>query len=392
VHYNEQQKQIIYNNDKHVLVLAGAGCGKTSTIIARINYLVAYTQTQARDILCLTFSNKAAKEMKERLTNEHIYVGTFHKFSLDSLGMDSSHIAVNVLGYSAEELKSISLYKNKASKKKPLVYNTYQKELESLGLIDFDDMLINFYEYLLNSRLSFNYKYIFVDEFQDTNLLQYQILQLLAPKANIFAVGDPDQAIYAFRGANRFIINEFIKDFKPKQYFLLLNYRCCVNIINCANSLINQNIFRIKKELLPTKEALGLVFINSFNNELDKVEFIIHQLYTNINQYIGILYRLNKSSFLLRERLDGLYTLTNYRLLSIHQAKGLEFDIVFLIDCNDSCFPGNVEHQFDIEEERRILFVGASRARYQLYFLYQKDKGRLSRLIRKISFINPKRP
>jgi DNA helicase-2/ATP-dependent DNA helicase PcrA len=381
VNYNNEQLQIIHSDSPHILVLASAGSGKTATLIGRINYLLQELNVQCQQILCLTFTHRAAHEVMRRLKKD-IWVSTFHKFALAHINIQDFNLLGENNIFTKAEMKNISLYKNHYSSRKPLVYEQYQKFLLDHHCWDFDDLLVILQQKLVNKELIFDYHYIFIDEFQDTNNLQYECLKLLAQNSKVFAVGDPDQAIYAFRGANRRIINFFKNDFNPQQYLLINNYRSSKEIIDFCNNLIQRNIFRTPKNLISTKPKSGLVEIIKVFDQQALVNFIIDTLRNEYPQDWALLYRVNKSSFFLREKLADFYTLNNYLLLSIHQAKGLEFDNVMIIDCNDAMTPGIVENIMELEEERRILFVGCSRARAKLILLYQQQIGPLSRFLR----------
>jgi DNA helicase-2/ATP-dependent DNA helicase PcrA len=382
--YNEQQEKIIKSNEKHILVLASAGSGKTSTLIARVNYLLNEALIAPQSILVLTFSNKASKELHSRLKNPSVTVSTFHKFALDNIKSESLLLDQQVNNFTKEEIKNISLYKNSYSHHKPLIFDKYDKFLKTNNLIDFDDMLNILYEKLSKKQVNFSFSHIFIDEFQDTNNISYEILKLINKEAFIFAVGDPDQAIYAFRGANLKIIDQFIKEYHPTMYFLTFNYRSYQKIIILANEVIKKNVFRIKKDLVGTKTNEGLLNISSFKSEEFLVDYVINTLYENKNSKYCILYRINKSSFLLRSKLEHLYSLTNYTLMSIHQSKGLEFDNVIILDANDINIPGDSLNLVTLEEERRIFFVAITRSRKSLLILSNEQKGPVTRFIKNI--------
>jgi DNA helicase-2/ATP-dependent DNA helicase PcrA len=248
-----------------------------------------------------------------------------------------------------------------------------------MNLLDFDDLLTILYKKMLNGEISFEYKYVFVDEFQDTNEVQYLIVKQLSIKASILCVGDPDQSIYAFRGANRLIINKYIGEFKPDTFFLTNNYRSDKNIINFANGLMKNNIFRIKKHLVGLSEHSGVLEVIKYTNIENRNDIIMNKIKNLSTKDICVLYRVNKSAFSLRKIMNDFFS-DKFNIMSIHQSKGLEFDYAFIIDCNDDKIPGYVFSLTQLEEERRIFFVAITRARRGLFLLYDENQ-KISRFI-----------
>jgi DNA helicase-2/ATP-dependent DNA helicase PcrA len=298
---NENQLKPVLDTEGAVLVTAGAGSGKTRVLTSRIAYLVNDKGVYPYNILAITFTNKAAKEMKERLSkmidnSDKMWVCTIHKMCVQMLrffgeklgyndrftiysdnekdrvlkklfayyNIDNDKIIKNVkyhinhakmLGESSDEYAA----KNADAKfidETLKIYSAYEKELKASNALDFDDLLIKTYELLACHKdvldyYSDKFKYIHVDEFQDTNSLQYNIIKLLTVKnKNIFAVGDDDQSIYGWRGAEIENILGFEKDFKgAKLYKLEQNYRSTKNILDAANHVIKNNKTRRAKRL-----------------------------------------------------------------------------------------------------------------------------------------------
>lgn len=333
-----------------VMVFAGAGSGKTRTLTYRIINMILNEHISPYNILAITFTNKATNEMKERLEQyidvnvKSVTISTFHSLCAKILRRD-----IGCLGYSnsftiiddEDQLKIIGdILKEKGRDRKEArhvqkvinyckcfslkpddpsvesIYLEYEKQMKELDMLDFEDLLIKVYElFTTHEEVLFKYqerfKFILVDEFQDTNLIQYKIIKLIAMKyQNIFVVGDDDQSIYSFRGTNYENINLFKEDFPLYQKFTLTqNYRSSQNILNYTNRLISKNVNRESKELF--SEIVGnnddVVLFQAFD-ERDEVEYVINQIQvmkSGLNSYkdFAILYR---SSMLLRNFELGL--------------------------------------------------------------------------------------
>jgi len=297
---NSAQREAVEHIDGAMLILAGAGTGKTKTLTTRLAYLVGEVGIDPANTLTLTFTNKAASEMRERalklMPNKVSYpplLCTFHKFGLlflkfhiEKLGRPNSFVIIDsddkkrLIRSIAKELKidlnisfiasEISKYKNsllapetviaKAElpdyKKVASAYEKYQANIVENNLVDFDDLLMLTHQILnenddIRKETSDRYRYIMVDEYQDTNELQFQLLQLLASEHNnLCVVGDDDQSIYGWRGANIRNILEFADNFKAcKTVKLETNYRSTEPILNAANALIDNNTGRMGKNL-----------------------------------------------------------------------------------------------------------------------------------------------
>ena len=350
---NEQQKKAATHIDGALLILAGAGSGKTKTITTRLAYLLNLGIDPA-NTLTLTFTNKAASEMRQRalsMIENNIphppLLVTFHKFGLLFLKLyihlikrDNNFVIIDkddqkkILKQISTELppnymsKEISRYKNSFLspdevyalandtnyKKMAHIYDKYQNYLIENNLVDFDDLLLLSYKILdendeLADEISNRYQYIMVDEYQDTNEIQLLLLKKLCKTHNnICVVGDDDQSIYGFRGANHKNILEFEKDFNAKVIKLELNYRSTNQILNAANSLISFNKNRYNKKLISALGDGKEVRVIGKYNELTEAETIAKEIKSLINQGvnpkdIAILYRINALS---RSIEDGL--------------------------------------------------------------------------------------
>ena len=350
---NDAQRVAATHIDGALLILAGAGSGKTKTITTRLAYLLSLGIDPA-NTLTLTFTNKAASEMRQRalamidnnLAHPPLLL-TFHKFGLLFLKLyihlinrkntfviidsdDQKKILKSIstdlpLSFVSKEISKyknsflnadevFSLAKDTTYKKLAHIYDKYQKYLVENNLVDFDDLLLLTYTILnenddLCKEISDKYKYIMVDEYQDTNEIQLLLLKKLCrTHNNICVVGDDDQSIYGFRGANHKNILNFEKDFDAKIIKLETNYRSTNQILNAANSLISFNKMRYDKKLL---SALGngkeIELLKNYN-EIAEAEAIAKRIKNLINKgvnpkEIAVLYRINALS---RSIEDGL--------------------------------------------------------------------------------------
>ena len=354
---NSSQKEAVEHIDGAMLILAGAGSGKTKTLTTRLAYLIGEVGIDPANTLTLTFTNKAAAEMRERalllLDNKMSYpplLCTFHKFGLlflkfhiEKLGRSNSFVIIDsddkkrLLRSIAKELKidlnisfiasEISKYKNsilspelvtqkaelKDYKQIAQIYTKYQDNIEENNLVDFDDLLMLTYQILsqdnkLRIETSNRYKYIMVDEYQDTNELQFQLLELLSSEHNnLCVVGDDDQSIYGWRGANIRNILEFSSNFKEcKTVKLEVNYRSTEPILKAANTLIEHNSTRLGKKLTSHKGSGSDVKLLHSLDESMEAKAIAHQIHKLIDsgtdpEEIAVLYRINALSRSLEE-------------------------------------------------------------------------------------------
>lgn len=305
---NEEQLKAVTTGNGPVLVVAGAGSGKTRVLTSRIAYLIDEMGVSANEIMALTFTNKAAREMSERLANileqdvYSLWVGTFHRICLRLLRLEGERIDIdpNFVIYDDADQKSLvkSILKQKGIDPSDLppslvlkiigdaknqmltpeafeemavtareeevvdIYYAYEQQKKANNALDFDDLLLSVVELFSTCHDVLTYyrqrfPYILVDEYQDTNDAQYRFLRLLAGKSgNLFVVGDPDQSIYAFRGAKIENILNFSRDYPDaKVYPLECNYRSTNAILQIANSLICHNSGRLEKTLYAHREG-----------------------------------------------------------------------------------------------------------------------------------------
>ncbi len=354
---NPSQREAVEHIDGAMLILAGAGSGKTKTLTARLAYLVGEVGIDPANTLTLTFTNKAAAEMRERalklmptkvsypplLCTFHKFGLLFLKFHIEKLGRSNTFVIIDsddkkrLLRSIAKELKidlnlsfiasEISKYKNslltpevviqKAElsdyKQVAKIYEQYQANIEENNLVDFDDLLMLTYKILdeneaLRKETSNRYKYIMVDEYQDTNELQYRLLEhLCSEHENICVVGDDDQSIYGWRGANIRNILEFADNFKEtKTVKLETNYRSTEPILKAANTLIEHNSTRLGKKLTSHKgKGQEVKLLHSLDESME-AKAIAHEIHELLDSgvdpdEIAVLYRINALSRSLEE-------------------------------------------------------------------------------------------
>ncbi len=479
---NEPKKRAVTSLEGPVLIVAGPGTGKTLTIVRRIACLV-HCGSLPENILAVTFTNRAAQEMKERTTAllgsgaSRICIGTLHLLGLRII-QEASTEPFTVYGREEqiEALKPlvkgstrkarqaaerISRIKNLLEPGNPLtveIYRAYQESLRQNHAVDFDDLIRVPIEILENGAwagFTKRFTHIMVDEYQDINPAQYRLLHILAKDhSNFCAIGDSDQAIYGFRGADAGAFLNFGRDFGNAQRITLdLNYRSTGTILSAAGSLIRNNQRRIEKEIVPTNDVGRLINAVSVPDERAEGEFIVREIETRIGgashdrmrhaaeslmvpddfssfSDFAVVYRTNaqakaiEEAFLasgipyqvigrrsslqskelektlayLRSIADPgaavapvpvdanearLLTMADFfdpradavTLTTLHTAKGLEFRVVFLTGVEDGLMPYTAAgDDVDVEEERRLFYVGMTRARDEMYLLHARSR------------------
>ena len=359
---NNEQREAVFCTEGPLLMLAGAGSGKTRSLTHRIAYLIEEKGVAPWNILAITFTNKAAKEMRERVDalvgygSEDIWISTFHatcsrilRRHIDLLGYDR-----NFTIYDASDQKSLmkevlkemkidtkqfpersvmsEISSAKNEYKSPLdyrneygsnfrnqriadIYEHYQKRLKENNALDFDDLLVKMVDLFQTNpdvleHYQDRFQYIMVDEYQDTNTVQFLLVSLLAKKyRNLCVVGDDDQSIYKFRGANIYNILNFEKVFPDAQVIRLeQNYRSTQNILNAANGVIANNKGRKEKKLWTENQKGELVHFKQYDTEYDEADGVVSRinfLAMRGVQYkdMAILYRTNAQSRIFEEKL-----------------------------------------------------------------------------------------
>ncbi|MBR1386734.1 MAG: UvrD-helicase domain-containing protein [Bacilli bacterium] len=358
---NEEQKKAVLKTEGPTLILAGAGSGKTKVLTTKIAYLIEECGVSPYNILAITFTNKAAKEMSDRLFNlvgikaKNAQVSTFHSFGVKilrnhykELGYDKNFIIMdsddslsiikkilkskdldpksyspngirNQISNCKNEMMSANDYQKFAlgdyEKVVYEVYKEYEKTLKDNNSLDFDDLLLLPIKLFKENKdvleeYQNRFQYILIDEYQDTNEPQYVLTKMISEKyKNICCVGDEDQSIYSFRGANYRNILNFEKDYKNAEVIKLeQNYRSTSNILDAANCVIKHNKERKDKVLWSTKGKGDLITYYRAFNGIDEAQYVTREIKKLINegidyQNIAILYRTNAQSHTLEEEL-----------------------------------------------------------------------------------------
>lgn len=357
VYLNEKQLEAVQTTEGPVLTLAGAGSGKTSVLTTRVGYLVNVKHVHPRNILLLTFTQKAAEEIRSRVANlpgmnhaasSYVVAGTFHSVFLKLLRSqgynqqilaNEKHKQIMIKkilkelrlkdAYDAETiLAMISLEKNKLNRPKDVkaktpveqefkeVYERFEEVKQRYNYIDFDDILLEMYYLLENNaplltQLQERFHYIEVDEFQDTSYAQYEIVKLLAtPRNNLFIAGDDDQAIYGWRGASHQIILSFPKEFDNTTIIALnTNYRSNPFIVGLGNEVIKLNQERFDKELYSVRNDGMQPFYARPATTLDEANQILQLIQEKVDsgernyKDFCLLYRTHSVSRSLLDRL-----------------------------------------------------------------------------------------
>jgi DNA helicase II / ATP-dependent DNA helicase PcrA len=394
---NERQKEAVLHTNGPLMIVAGAGSGKTKVLTTKVAHLMSAHGIDAFNILALTFTNKAAKEMKERVERilgnseaRNLYIGTFHSVFARILRSEAHRLGypnsftiydtddaksvvkavVNELNLDDKHYKPSTVYNRISSAKNALVsaeqyandyylqqedmrsnrpaiaqiYDAYVKRCFKNGAMDFDDLLLKFYELLKTfpeslSKYQRKFKYILIDEYQDTNPAQYEIIKLLgAMHENVCVVGDDAQSIYSFRGATIQNILQFQKDYdEVKVIKLEQNYRSTKNIIHVANEIIKNNKGQIEKNLFTDNaegEKIKLVRTSSDNDEGKfTADTIQEQKLRNhfSNKDFAILYRTNAQSRSFEESLRRMgIAYTIYGGISFYTRKEIKDVVAYL--------------------------------------------------------------
>lgn len=359
---NERQKEAVLATEGPVLVLAGAGSGKTTVLVNRIAYMISEKHIRPWNILAITFTNKAAREMKDRIerllgdTAKDMWIGTFHsvcvrilRSCIDLLGYSRDFViydtadtktvmkeclreldideksfpvrnVLSIISNAKNDLMDAATFENvyKSDYRMSIIakiYYRYQTKLRKNNAVDFDDIILNTVKILSEnpdvlSKYQDKFQYILVDEYQDTNNSQYLLINLLAQaNRNLCVVGDDDQSIYKFRGANIGNILNFEDDYSDVQKITLdQNYRSTQNILDAANSVISNNKGRMGKSLWTSNGDGNKVFIYTGTNEYDEARYIARQIKKHFDEQgsfsdCAILYRTNAQSRVIEEML-----------------------------------------------------------------------------------------
>lgn len=421
---DKYQKKAVKSKRKKILVLAGAGSGKTFTIVSRVKYLIYNLNVNPKDILCISFTNDAVDKLKDDLKENKVDVLTFHKLALKIIGRKKDVLTQDMLfdiilnTFSNDKLYGlykmgkqdicvlirtfINLFKsnnysldmfysfiNKADAKDKMLlkeimkcYICYESYLNKENLMDFNDMINLAIDKL--DKCNVRYKYIIIDEYQDTSLVKLNLIKKLISlsNANLFAVGDDFQSIYRFTGSNIKVITNFRKHFPfAKIIKLKYTYRNSYELIRVAGKFIMKNPFQKRKKLsskIRFENPIEIIYYEDLNYSINNI------IKENNIDNLFILSRNNKD--LLNVKINNSKDI-NYRKLTIHKSKGLQKDYVFVININNNAngFPNkyidhpilkyvnNYKEYYPYEEERRLFYVALTRCIKKVYLFAPKD-------------------
>lgn len=380
---NKEQQQAVEANDRFIFLLAGAGSGKTTVLISRVKRLIE-SGVNEKDMLLISFTRKSAQQLKARLgLNNQVTATTFHGLCYQLLRTirEVSLVTEDELikaSFSKEEIMKIGLNKQFNKNRNNELNKRYDTYLQEKGLMDFIDLEQQTLNAFNDNRFCEvkNFHYIFIDEFQDTSLVQFELLKcLIQPSSHVFCVGDPDQSIYAFRGASKEVIDHYIKTYQATRYTLFNNYRSKAFIIKYANRLIDKNPKRLKKELHGIKKEQGSLSFKSYETTFEQmVTEEVGRFYSMGYQphEVVVLYRSHHQVAKLINQKSGFRALNT---MSIHQSKGLEFPCVLVVGLEKHQFPLKDE---PVPEERRLFFVAMTRAEEHLVLFFPKQKKKRS--------------
>ncbi|MDD6879174.1 MAG: UvrD-helicase domain-containing protein [bacterium] len=457
---DEEQSNVVYSDYKNTLVVAGAGSGKSLTIIGKIKYLIEERHIKSNEILCLSFTNDCVKSLSSKLRKYRVEVKTFHKLGLDILNSSNKEYKIcpnDYLEYICHEFFFGVIFENDFLMKKVLhffniyiffdiektyrkficnkdnknkidsfikiiitfiklfktngyilndflnfcnkcffkekililliinIYLIYENDLNSDMKIDFDDMLIKSSKEVYRRKLK--YKYIIIDEYQDTSYIRYLLIKSIidVTNAKLLCVGDDFQSIYRFSGCDLDIFLNFkTYFFESKILFLSKTYRNSNDLINVAGSFIMKNKYQIKKKLRSdknSKNTIKICYIKSISKIIDMT-----------NGKVMILGRNNKDiyKYLSKNQIHNniiSYKNRDIKYYTVHRSKGLESDNVIVLNLiNDTCgFPNNIKKNkilrfvskseiIPYDEERRLFYVALTRTKSNVYLITEKNK------------------
>lgn len=428
------QREAVITDEDNILLIAGAGSGKTLTIIGKVKYLIEVLKINENDILCISFTNDCVNNLKNNLSNYNVDICTFHKLAFDILKSNNKNISIcndNLLEYIIDEffftyignkkilytenykniknliITFINLFKSsnyninyfdelfnkiKYSNEYILlriikyVYVTYQLELKSTMKVDFNDMINRAVDIVKNNGNIKKYKYIIIDEYQDTSIVKYNLITEIKRRTNakLFAVGDDYQSIYRFSGCTLNIFLKFNKYYKYSKILKITNtYRNSNELIDVAGKFIMKNKNQIYKRLKSNKNINKPIVIIYTSN----IKKVLYKLINSINTNILLLGRNNND-------INEYFTIDNngyinerLRYLTVHKSKGLEEDNVIIINLKNEVlgFPSKIESNsiikyvlnekdsYPYEEERRLFYVALTRTKNKVYLLVNRN-------------------
>ena len=462
---DKEQTEVVIDENKHTLVVAGAGSGKTLTILGKISYLVNIKNIKEQEILCISFTRAASDSLKNKIKknlNLNVNVYTFHKLALEILKEHNYEIATeetldliiddffkdvitskkNII-FKYLKVKNISEYLKKDKEIKELknliskfihlfksndlivnnflnyhkeirkiknifnykkekylliiiinIYLKYQRYLKDNNEIDFDDMLKYAKESVDNNKVINTYKYIIIDEFQDTSLVRFNLIQSILNKTNasLLVVGDDFQSIYRFTGCDLNLFLNFKNLFTNANILKIQStYRNSNELIKIAGSFIMKNKEQIKKDLSSSKHLDKPIEIIYYNDEKTVLEKLISKIDKNEIMILGRnnndIYKYLNEKLKIKEN-KIIYKNSNILYYTVHKSKGLESENVIVLNMLDSIlgFPNKINDErilrlvspkctsFPYSEERRLFYVALTRTKNKVYLLTKKGK------------------
>ena len=415
---DKYQRKVVLDDSKELLVVAGAGSGKTLTIIGKIKYLIEKQNISSSDILCLSFTNETVNNLKNKI-KYNVDVLTFHKLALriiqdnnyqyniandalltyivdeyfksfyinnsllkeyfecsliDKITSSDNYIILknNIISFikkiKCNNLSIKNLYKivRKSNNKEKIflifalnIFRIYNEELRSTNKIDFDDMIINAKKIIENNGIINNYKYIIIDEYQDISLIRFNLIKSILDKshAHLICVGDDYQSIYGFSGSNIFLFIDFFKYFpKAKRIDIKNTYRNSYELIRTSIKFIMKNPYQLRKNIHAKFLLKYPIILMYYDNLEEGYDKLINYLYLEKKRNILTLARYNEDLKKIKNKNSGM----NVKCLTVHMSKGLEGDNVILIKMSDEYlgFPSK------INEERLLSFNSKEEIEY----------------------------
>jgi len=460
---DKQQRLAVVSDEDNTLIVAGAGSGKTLTMVGKIIYLIEIKNIKEEEILCISFTNESTKSLHKAINKNKEYkvkVKTFHKLALDIISKSNKKYNISppetleliieeyfsieikndekYLYYLMEYLKHfykepkleeeyltnlkrviitfintfkangmkkedfIKLFTRKNNKKNTLlllliykIYSLYQEELNNNHEVDFNDMIDIASQLIKEKKVILNYKYILIDEYQDTSTTRYLLIKAIIDNTSskLIVVGDDFQSIYAFTGCNLNIFLNFKKYFGYTKILKIENtYRCSKELINVAGKFVMKNKKQLRKSLKSSKSIKKPIVMCIYNNFIRKLEKVINHIYSKSKEPILILGRNNKDLLLLSD--NNIFSIKDNKItynlnkeiniyyLTTHKSKGLEAENVIIINLiNDTVgFPNKIpdldivkiinnRSDSEIYEERRLFYVAITRTKNKVYLM-----------------------
>lgn len=440
IYLDGEQRKVVLDDSQNLMVVAGAGSGKTTTMCAKVKYLVEIKKISPDTIVIISFTNKAVNELRTRINKDFnipCHISTFHSLAFSILKdngykykieSNPQRIVENffktykkeakILGNPQYSMEIINLYKNnpiifhktakfwKCFKK---LYNYYNSYMVENNLIDFEDMINKCVELLNSGRVKIKYKYIIVDEFQDISLNRYKLTKKIGEigKSKIIVVGDDWQAIFSFAGSDINLFHDFSKEARVLK--ITHTYRNSQELIDIAGNFVMKNDSQIKKQLSSNKRLNKVItfvgYLKKTRSLCKVIDKIVSVYGTNKNILLIGRYTFDIDGYIDNKRLKKeqekiiyeKYKGLNITFLTAHASKGLGYDNVVILNANKEeygfpslkktdnikkLFINNCE-KYAFAEERRLFYVALTRTKNKVYILYKI--GKKSAFIKELS-------